>query len=655
MSITDAKPPEAARPAARAIVFSADGVGGPDALGLEGDIAVLAELAAHPGAQTPLTIAVLGGPGSGKSFALHALAQRIGARTARGGLARIIRATIDAPAGADAPADAIAAAIHTGLAEAALADPAYAAFAEEAAHLGRDAQAVARDASERLGAAQAALSAERSAKDDLDARQARLPETILYQAAGSRIDTYARANRARLDATLRRLGLIGADPVMSYKDIVRDISQGGGPLPRVSASLRALWAFRGQTRLIVTAVLLALIGAGLFAIQANSGYWLPKIAALGDNATGAAAWLNANLQWFGVAGWAALGLAALALVLNLSRATRLMQPVLKGLSLLRGDVGQRRREIESQQAHGLRRMEGARAAADAAARQADAAEQRLGKGGRSGAPAAMPFAPAASAEARWAQDYVRALAALMDRAAAPPPITLTAQAPAMAVPQRIILFIDHVDALAPAAAADFIETAHRLLQAPGFLTVFAADAARLPLQGRERAAWLEKHVQLPLNLAGAAAPVQLSRLAVMTAGFALPANPAPVKAAAALDAPVTAEEMQLLDALLPLAGATPRAAKQFINLYTLARTRDDGPRPALALMLALEQGGTPQEHAAVTRVMDGAAGGPFPVPGEAPHLGPFFVAAEAALGRALTIGEARAARETARRFSARAV
>ena len=216
------------------------------------------------------------------------------------------------------------------------------------------------------------------------------------------------------------------------------------------------------------------------------------------------------------------------------------------------------------------------------------------------------------------------------------------------------MLIDDVDALAPEAAARFIEAAHRLLHAPGFVLIFCADPARLPMNGAERAAWLAKYVQLPLNLGAPAAAAQLSRLAVVTAGFALPAAPAPVKSGPALDAPVTTPEMQLLDALLPLGGPTPRGAKQFVNLYAAARGRCDAPGAALALMLALERGASAQELGAVARVIDAGGSGGAEVPGDAPHLGPYFVAAEAALGRAMTAGELRAARDTARRFSIRA-
>ena len=395
-------------------VFAADRIGGPDALGRAEDAALLAELALHQGAETPLSVGFLGAAGSGKSFLLNAVLARLEAGDTadlgQGSVSRLVVARVDAATRLD-PAAAIAGALHGAL------QANYAALADEAAHSGRDLHAAAREASERLDAARRSLDGEQKAQADIDARKARLSETVLYEAAGSRIDTYARANRARVDQSLRKFGLVQADAVASYKDIVRDISESGGALPRFSACVRSFWAFRGQTRLIVLAILLAALSWGLLYFRQNREAILPQFSGLGDNAGNVANWITAHESWFAIASWTALGLAGLALLTNIWRAGRLMQPVLKGVSLLRADVGQRRRDLDASQGHVARRIETLRAQADQAARHADEAERRKGSAATPAAGVHAPFSAAGAGQPSPAA-FIDAMSGMMDTGAA---------------------------------------------------------------------------------------------------------------------------------------------------------------------------------------------------------------------------------------------
>src|SRR5580704_5264371 len=58
-------------------IFAADRPDGPDALGLDAPLGLLAGLAAHARTETPLTIGLFGPSGSGKSFALTKLIRSI--------------------------------------------------------------------------------------------------------------------------------------------------------------------------------------------------------------------------------------------------------------------------------------------------------------------------------------------------------------------------------------------------------------------------------------------------------------------------------------------------------------------------------------------------------------------------------------------------
>ena len=55
------------------------------------------------------------------------------------------------------------------------------------------------------------LEAERSQRDEVEAKRARLADTLAFETPGSRIDVFARARRGTIEAQLRRFGLAGSD------------------------------------------------------------------------------------------------------------------------------------------------------------------------------------------------------------------------------------------------------------------------------------------------------------------------------------------------------------------------------------------------------------------------------------------------------------
>ena len=134
-------------------IFAADAPDAADAMssdpfGLDAPLNLLAELAAHARTETPLTIGLLGRPGSGKSLALLKLGRSIESLSAaaRGAgetpfLTKILTLRIDAADLEGAPGMALAEALYAGLA----AD--YPALALEATHAARDPRLAARELS----------------------------------------------------------------------------------------------------------------------------------------------------------------------------------------------------------------------------------------------------------------------------------------------------------------------------------------------------------------------------------------------------------------------------------------------------------------------------------------------------------------------------
>jgi hypothetical protein len=182
-------------------IFAADRPDGPDALGLDAPLGLLAGLAAHARTETPLTIGLFGPSGSGKSFALTKLIRSIEDLRAASTpdtpyIGEIVTLRVDAAHIEGHPATALAGALHAGLAGT------FPALAAEAARAARDPRAAASEALERLDVSRRKFEAEKRALDDANARRARLAETILYQTAGSQVDAYARANKARIKGLL---------------------------------------------------------------------------------------------------------------------------------------------------------------------------------------------------------------------------------------------------------------------------------------------------------------------------------------------------------------------------------------------------------------------------------------------------------------------
>ncbi|SFK10700.1 hypothetical protein [Methylocapsa palsarum] len=587
-------PDPAAEPASdlpQASVFASDHPGSADALGFEAALRPLAEMIAHSGAETPISAGLLGRAGAGKTAAAHILAGSLAAlgtaaRAITGSpfLGKILFLHIDAAQLDGDPATALAGALYTGLAAE------FPAAAAEAMQSSRDPRIEAREAFERLDAGRRKLEAERSALEEADARRARLTDTILYEAAGSQIDAYANAKRQRIKNSLAAFG-VQDDPVLRYKDMVRSVAETGDS-GRFGFVLRAFSALKGQTGLLVTAALLLLAGIGLGTAVTEQTTWLGWMRA-NDGLGAAAAWLETHMNWLLTLRQVMFVGAAFAVAVNIWRALRLIQLVLRGDSLLRADLSARRRDVDGRYAHHVRRMEALAAECDALARRAAQAEQRAG---------GLPALDAATADAsafsgdparQQAQRFIASVGAAANKAARLP-------AGAVKAPQRIVISIDNLDA-APQARARAILHSARGMFAQGYAVLIAADPERYAEDSETKDSCLD-WIQIPVQVGEIAAQVDMAALVRSALGGRDGPEP-PASAADArlsrLDEPLSEAEKLLLEDLAPIAGHSARSLKRFVNLYRLARCRRESDRGALALLLALDAGGTPAEKAAV--------------------------------------------------------
>ena len=648
---------DAVPPAARAAPFIADGRQGPDLLGLSSAIQPIVEVIAHREAQTPMMVAIVGPSGTGKSFALERIVAGVealaaAARSAGGPfLGEIVAVPIDAAAIRHDCVAAIASATYAALARPDGEGRTYAPLADEAAHAGADPHVAASKALERHDEARRRLEAERQARDETEARRARLNEVVLFETPGSRVDAYARASRGRIEARLRRFELVNGDPIVNFKDFVRDLAGAGGG-SRAGVALRALWAYRSQARLLLSAIVLFALAFGVSQLHS------PAVAAwfTGLGAPGAAVgnWLTTHASGidYVVAALAVLG--ALALALNLWRAFLFTGSLLRGVRMLNFDLRERGRDLDAALARVNRRVAALTAEAEAAARHAEAAEKRArSRGPAAPAPGPAPlFLEPASAPQAAARAFLRALDKMIvgQPEAGAPPVSV-APTPTLAAPGRIVFAIDNLDGLPPGEALALIETVHSLL-GRSLAALCAFDPALLrqaigddaTLRGR-----LDRLFQIAFNVGGAG-EVGGERLAARLLAGGAAQTPPPIDARqSALSEPISSAEAAVLTAIAPLAAATPRGVKRFLNVYRLARV-GIANRAALALALAAGQSDDVEARAALDQALAESGDGPLQDPAGPPTLLAALRAARALHLGVITGADMREANAVAKRF-----
>ncbi|PPQ40051.1 hypothetical protein SAMN06265338_101525 [Rhodoblastus acidophilus] len=480
-------------------------------------------------APTPFALALAAPAGGGKSSALGWIAARLGS----GAVARFEAADL-----AVEPERALAAGLYRALAPT---QGELVGAAAREADSAADAGAAARESQDRLDLMRKKLLTERQALSDLQARRAALSETLLYESPGSRVDHFARRMRGGFAERMRGFGLTG-DPLLTFKDLTRDLAAHSGA-SRWFAGWRAVYAYRGQSRLLVYAALLYFLSQGLDWASRHRAEWLDWLSHAHEAGAQTADILRSRLGALDSGATLALLLALVCVGLNLWRAYSFFAPLLRAARLLDEEVAARAREADEavvEQGSVVERLT-ARVAVEAQA--ARDAERRAEGAGALKNPAGFLAADAQRQRRDQALGFLDALSAALKAKNA-----------------RLTVMVDGVETDAA------LESIAALLARPGFVALFAVDPSLCG--GRAQLRLLQ--VPMRLDFAGE------------------------TPALATLDAPLSAAESRLLDALTPVAGDTPRAKKRLRNFYLFLRPAPGGEAdlgPALALCLAQKIGG----------------------------------------------------------------
>ena len=619
-------------------IFLGDLADGADLLNAGQIVQPLAHLCVTSQVQTPFLAAILGPSGAGKTFALRRLTQMIeqlSALATRSGpaLQRVVLARVDASAGVEAPV-AIASAAYAAL-DRAQGSADYSGLLDDLRHAGGDPHRAASAASDRHDDLVRKLEAERAQRDEVEAKRARLADALAFDTPGSRLDVFARAHRGTIEAQLRRFGLAGADADSSYRNLARDVSTIGAG-GRVGVVTRSIWAYGSQARLLLWGIVAFALAFVLRFLHGQTA--TDAIERGNDLLKPAGDWVAAHGDWFDRAAQILFILGALAIALNLWRALGFSNLLLRGGRLLTSEVRDRRNDLDSRAARLNQRVAALTAESDAAAKRAEAASQRAG-GMASMRTPGPEFLESSHAPSGAAREFLTALGARVGQP--------SAAGPAL---DRIIVVVDNLDALPPAAAIGWIDAAQGVM-GPGCIGLLAFDPARLSgaLGGaREARRRLGKWLQVTVNLPArkdADGEVVVARL--LSAG-AQPAAAPDAAIATALMEPLSSAETTLLAALAPLAAHSPRDAKRFLNAYRLARC-SNSPRPVTALMQAVAFADDDAQAAMLERLADGS-GELTEIKGP-PALVEAVKAARVANNGAISIEEARAAAETALRYA----
>ncbi len=604
----------------------------PDLLGISPAIRRLAETIAHSATAPPLAIGILGQAGAGKTFALNRLLADIaafasGAARSAGSpfVAQTVIARVDA-AGPGEAATRIAAALFEALNRAGPDGRSYPALAQEASEAITDPVEAARIARERLADVRRRLDSEREALQEMTARRNRLAESVLYEASGSRIDSHARANRASIESRLRGFGFTSGDPVATYKDLVRDVAENGGILGRVRACLRAIWGFRGQTKLIVLALLFFGLAWGMGELQTTRPSWLGWLHGQ-EPLKPATTWIENNIGWLATAKQAAIWAGIFSLLLNLARAARFILPIFRGVSFFNSDLETRHRDLDTLIANQTRRVDDLAGEIEPLNKRATDAERRAANVGGTQQSAKSPFADGA---AHQAAAFIAALGAA---AAGNSPNT----------PQRVVVAFDNLDALSSNAAVNFMAHAQELLNRPAYITVLtAADASDSALT---------RFVDLPLRLSYDSQSLGSLVRTILDADAPDVAPETPVNTAVSnLSQPLHPAETQMLEKLAAIAARSPRDVKRYVLAYRLARDGFDHSG-ALAMALAMQSGANESERAALDQAIEGLPDSqPITIP-EPARIKLALEAANAGQGSQVTSGQLREARAIAAQWS----
>jgi hypothetical protein len=559
----DGSPVKPAQPPAAASHFESDAPAAPNKAAFAPQTLALlqrlADLLRRSDAPTPFAAGLFAPPGGGKTSALDWLTDKLQDATSPP------VASLRASDLAADPERTLAAALYRAL------SPRHGALAQEAAqegvHLGADPGALARSAQEKLESLRRKLAAEKQALAQMETRRAALKDILLYETPGSRVDIYARKMRNSFEPRLRGFGFKG-EALAVFKDLARDLNESGGPVRRLLASVRALYSYPGQVRLLFLAALSYAAARGFDWLAANRPTVLGVISSAGSIGAQTADYLQSRLDWLSMPAQA-FGLIALGLLgINLWRAFGFMRPLLHAAGLLDEDCAAKRHELDQTFALQARNVELAGYEAEVLAKKAAEAERRATAAGASKHPPLFLETDDATQKRDYAFGFLESLSDLLTRGAFPD------------TPHRLVVTVDGFENVSAPAA--LFARLNELLARPGFIAVFALD----PLLFNATSNDFHRRIQLPLRL-----------------DVEGPSEPMPL---APLDAPLSPLETRLTTAMAPLLGSSPRAQKRLRNLFRFLKPTSDktsGLTAALALFIAADIGAAPADRTALERAL----------------------------------------------------
>lgn len=635
-------------------VFHGDKAQPVDLIGIAPIVRRLAELVSHRNANTPLSIVLLGESGSGKSFAINQLLRDVQAY-AHGAsklpnspfFSRIVSARVDADPNTN-PALSIATAIHEALHLERTDKISFAVWAENASYAAGDPQQTVSETSERLAELRRRQDAEKQSLQEIESRRARLAENVLFDAAGSKIDTFARTNRASIESRLQGFGFTGGDPVTNYKNLVRDYSENNGFFRRMRVFFHSLWGYRGQLRLIILAILFAVLGWAAGQLGNPQTNWLANIADQ-PNLAFIATWIKQNGEFFAIIKNAAFVAAAGALLINIFRALRFLSIIRRGSNLLASDITARRKDLDNLISGQNQRINEMGKEASSQAEKLAQIERRVDNPTQSAAhdKPASPFRSSAANNEQRAANYIQTIARSIS------------ESNAENAPQRLLVTLDGLEQLNTDARHSYLQAINGILKVDNVAVVFAMDAS-LMRTGTQQDGGSDNNLD----------QVKLGKLANIVYKMGdhgdqalgnlvknlldtsqRESEPLPNASNSVLDEPMRPGEEDLLAALANLAGRTPRQIKRFVNTYKLTRP-DVALFAPLALTMAVHSGGTSDEIQELEKIIADATGEDSEV--ESPALSHRLMSAYKAASTAqlspLTAGALREANAIATRF-----
>ncbi len=625
-----AQPPPASPP--ETALFS-DRTADLDLTGVGEKLRPVAEVLVSSAAETPLTLALTGAPGVGKSTGLAMLAKIAKAASRRGtdgalsgvAFAHLTVNYSEGPSEALAAAafDALHAADARGVAdEAALSsgDPARAYDAARVAH-------------DELSAR---LESDRIALDEAEGKRARLEDILLFQSPASQIDGFINANRGQIESRLRRFRLPTDEDVKAYRNLLRERS-GAGFGRRVGLAIGSIFGYGGQIRLLTLAIVCFLLAFGLNASRADVvTQWLtgtgPAGATIADAMATHAVALTRTVE-------ALVALGFVFIALSLWRALSFETIVARGLRYWRRDLLPRQETLDGSIKRLRDKVGSLRSDVERSeARLTDAAKratamQETGRNSR------LEFLPEADSVERSRAFLAQVSKKLSELSA----IGL----------RRLIFVVDNIDLLEPERALKWLERAVDAL-GPGMALAAGFDAGRLERAGAasDGRARLDRAFALVVDI-GAAGRIDPARLLIRQMEARGPERDAPVAddggaTARAITQHLSADETSMLAALAAHLKATPRTIKRFLNVYRLLRA-EKGSKPALALAAVASLSEDPE----MLRSLKALAAEPDARLDELPLPRPFLAAlraAQGAHGGDIDVAEMRAALEAAGRY-----